>query len=51
MAIVQSIHLAKKAGVKLTLAYDDRVEWQRLSFEPLKVFAAPDAVEIRGCEP
>jgi hypothetical protein len=46
MAIVQTIHRAKKVGVPLEISYSDALEWQRLSFDPMKVLALPGTVDI-----
>jgi hypothetical protein len=48
MAIIQVIHDARSRGVRLRLSYDDRLEWQRMSFEPMRVFATDDLLEIRS---
>jgi hypothetical protein len=53
MAIVQTIHRARAEGVRLKVIYADALEWQKLSFEPLRVFAKGGTFELvpRGAGP
>jgi hypothetical protein len=37
-AVIQLIQLARQRGVRMKLVYDDSLKWQRISFEPLKIF-------------
>lgn len=46
MAIIAAIRAARSKNVPLRLLYDASREWQRLSFEPMRVFAAGGAVEL-----
>lgn len=48
MAIVQAIHAARARGVALRIVYKSDAEWQRLSFDALRVFARDGGVEIVG---
>ena len=41
-AIIQLIQDARAAGVKLTLVYDQKLRWQKLSFDALRVFEKGD---------
>jgi len=45
-AIIQSIHAARAHGVKMRIVYDDAVEWQRLSFEPMRVFTSDELFSL-----
>ena len=44
--LIQVIEQARTQGVKLVLVYDDRLAWQRLSFDALRVFAKEDVLEL-----
>ena len=46
MAIVQCLHSARKSGVHVRIVYDGGREWQRLSFDPMQVFAADGMLEL-----
>lgn len=48
MAIIQCVHAARSNKVRLRLVYDDALEWQRLSFDPMHVFTRDGLVEICG---
>jgi hypothetical protein len=45
-SIIKLVEDARRGGVKLTLLYDKDVRWQRMSLEPLRVFAN-DLFELR----
>jgi hypothetical protein len=47
-AIVETIQLAKADGVPLVIIYDQKVRWQRSSFDVLAVFAEGGALELRS---
>jgi hypothetical protein len=46
MAIIQSIHAARANGVKMRIVYDEKTEWQKLSFEPMRVLAKDHLLEL-----
>ncbi len=46
MSIIQCLQAARSKQVRVRVVYDDAVEWQRLSFDPLRVFASEDLLEI-----
>jgi hypothetical protein len=46
-SIIQLVQDARACGVKLLILYDRELRWQRLSLEPLKVFAN-DLLELRS---
>ena len=46
-AIIQMIQDARTKGVRLTLIYDSKLQWQRLSFDALGVFAKDGRLELR----
>lgn len=48
-AIVQLIRSVRDRGLALTLCYDEKLRWQRLSFDALRVFERDTRLEIRGC--
>jgi hypothetical protein len=43
-AIIQLVQEARQKGVKLTLAFDPSLKWQRLSFDALRVFVKNDGL-------
>jgi len=45
-SIIKLVEDARRGGVKLTVLYDKDVRWQRMSLEPLRVFAN-DLFELR----
>jgi hypothetical protein len=47
IAIVQCLHSAKQRGVRVRIVYDDDQEWQRLSFDPMQVFAVDGMLELK----
>lgn len=48
-AVIELIQDARSKGVKLIIAYDGALKWQRLSFDALKVFSRADGLlELRG---
>lgn len=47
-AVIELIQDARARGVRLVIAYDGAVKWQRLSFDALRVFNRGDALmELR----
>ncbi|TAK23463.1 MAG: hypothetical protein EPO40_25435 [Myxococcaceae bacterium] len=47
-AVIELIQDARGCGVRLVIAYDGSVKWQRLSFDALRVFNRGDALlELR----
>lgn len=47
-SIIQLIQESRSKGVRLSIVYDARVKWQKLSFDALRVFAKPDGLlELR----
>ena len=46
MVLVQAIHAAKTRAVPLRFLYAAKVEWQRLSFEPMRIFEGGGAFEV-----
>lgn len=46
MAIIAAVRAARSKNVPVRLVYDASREWQRLSFEPMRVFATGGAVEL-----
>ncbi len=44
--LIQAIEQARSVGVKLVLVYDDRLAWQRLSFDALRVFVKENVLEL-----
>jgi hypothetical protein len=47
-AVIELIQDARARGVRLVIAYDGAVKWQRLSFDALRVFNQGDALmELR----
>jgi hypothetical protein len=46
-SIIKLVEDARRGGVKLTVLYDKDVRWQRMSLEPLRVFAN-DLFELRS---
>lgn len=54
MAIIKCVQAARAQGVRMSIVYDDALEWQRLSFDPMQVFAGDGMLElhpIRAGEP
>ncbi len=47
-ALIQGIHLARAAGVRLVLIYRESLRWQRLSFDALRMFIVGDELEVRA---
>ncbi len=48
-SVIELIQDARTRGVRLTIAYDGAVKWQRLSFDALRVFDRGDGLlELRG---
>ncbi len=45
-SIIQCLHTARSQRVRVRLVYDDALEWQRLTFDPLHVFAVDESVEL-----
>jgi hypothetical protein len=45
-AIIKLVEDARRSGIKLAILYDKDVRWQRMSLEPLRVFAN-DLFELR----
>jgi hypothetical protein len=43
-AIIQLIQDARNAGVRLMICFDQKVKWQKLSFDALRVFAKGDGL-------
>ena len=46
-SIIQLVEDARACGVRMTMLYDRELRWQRLSFEPLRVFSN-DLFEVRS---
>lgn len=47
-AVIELIQDARARGVRLVIAYDGSIKWQRLSFDALRVFNRGDALlELR----
>ena len=47
-SIIQLIQESRSKSVRLSIVYDARVKWQKLSFDALRVFAKPDGLlELR----
>ena len=47
-AVIELIQDARARGVRLVIAYDGAIKWQRLSFDALRVFNRGDALmELR----
>jgi hypothetical protein len=44
--LIHAIEQARTQGVKMVLVYDDRLAWQRLSFDALRVFVKEDVLEL-----
>jgi hypothetical protein len=49
--IVQCLHTARARAVAVRVVYDGEREWQRLSFEPMLVFATDALVELCPVRP
>jgi hypothetical protein len=50
-SVIQLIQLAQLRGARLLIVFDPRRQWQRLSFDALKVFVRPDGLfELRTVE-
>ncbi len=48
-SLIQLIHTCRGRGSKLTITFDGRVKWQKLSFEALRVLAKSDGLfEVRS---
>jgi hypothetical protein len=47
-AIVGMIQDARARSVRLSLVYDPKLQWQRLSFDALRVFAKDGQMELRS---
>ncbi len=45
-SIIKLVEDARRSGVKLVVLYDKDIRWQRMSLEPLRVFAN-DLFELR----
>lgn len=45
-AIIHVIQLARQRGVRLVVVSDPRRQWQRLSFDALRVFVKPDGLFV-----
>ncbi len=43
-AIIQVVQEARARGVKLVLAFDPTLKWQRLSFDALRIFVKSDGL-------
>jgi hypothetical protein len=43
-SIIQLVQEARSNGVKLSMVYDPRLKWQRLSFDALRVFVKGDGL-------
>ena len=46
-SIIKLVEDARRSGIKLAILYDKDVRWQRMSLEPLRVFAN-DLFELRS---
>ena len=44
--IIQCLQAARARAVNVRLVYDADLEWQRLSFEPMRVFATDSLLEL-----
>jgi hypothetical protein len=44
--LIQAIEQARAHGVKLVLVYDEKLAWQRLSFDALRVFVKENVLEL-----
>jgi hypothetical protein len=51
MAIVGAVRGAKAKGIAVRIVYDGSRDWQRLSFEPMRVFAQGGGLELVALEP
>lgn len=50
-SVLQIIQLARARGVRLVVVSDPKRQWQRLSFDALRVFVKPDGLfELRSVE-
>jgi hypothetical protein len=47
-SIIQLVQDARTRGVHMVIHYDGGLSWQRMSFEPLRVFAN-ELLELRSC--
>lgn len=47
-SIIQLIQDARGRAIKLTLVYDQALEWQKLSFDALRVLARDELLELRS---
>jgi hypothetical protein len=47
-SIIELISASRARSIKLTLVYDRAREWQRLSFDALRVVARDQLVEVRA---
>ena len=47
--VIQFVQTARQASVRLVLVYDATLQWQKLSFEAMKVFSQGDGLlEVRA---
>jgi hypothetical protein len=44
--LIQAIEHARAKNVKLVLVYDEKLAWQRLSFDALRVFVKENVLEL-----
>ena len=50
--VIQFIQTARSAGVRLAIVYDSTLQWQKLSFEAMRVFSQGDGMlELRPKSP
>lgn len=50
-SLINLIQLAQKQGVRLVVVSDPKRQWQRLSFDALRVFVKPDGLfELRSVD-
>jgi hypothetical protein len=51
-SVIQLIQDARAGGVRLVIAYNAGLKWQKLSFEALRVFTrGDDLLELRASQP
>jgi hypothetical protein len=46
MVLIQCIHLARSRSVRLRLLYAAESEWQKLSFDPIRILQKDELLEI-----
>jgi hypothetical protein len=47
-AIVDAIRIGRERSVPMTIVYDGSQRWQRVSFDPLRMFSSKQALEVRA---